>query len=78
MRNPSRKWWMILLIVGLNAIAADARAFQISIGSGDVQNLTLSALFMKLMQGADGEKREKLLELAERAKELGLTDAKQN
>ncbi len=47
-----------------------------AVSTGDLSNLTLSALFLKLMQGADGDTREKLSKLAEHAKDLGLTDAK--
>ena len=45
-----------------------------ALSSGDVSNLSLSALFLKLMSGADGETRAKLTTLADKAKELGLTD----
>ena len=43
-----------------------------ALGSGDIQNLTISALLAKLMAGADGEKRGKLDKLIDTARELGL------
>ncbi len=45
-----------------------------ALSSGDVSNLSLSALFLKLMAGSDDETKSKLTALAEKAKELGLTD----
>ena len=43
-----------------------------ALGSGDIQNLTISALLAKLMAGADAEKKGKLDKLIESARELGL------
>ncbi|WP_338701809.1 flotillin family protein [Streptomyces sp. Q6] len=45
-----------------------------SVSTGDVQNLTVSALLMKLMNGGVGEQAGQLRELLDKAGQLGLAD----
>ena len=44
--------------------------------TGAMQNLTLSALLMKLMASSDGQGRDKLQKLLEEAKSLGVSEAR--
>lgn len=45
-----------------------------SVSTGDVQNLTVSALLMKLMKGGGGEQAGQLRELLDKAGQLGVAD----
>lgn len=61
---------------GDRSLPEDLRDVLSGLSSGDVQNLTVSAVLGGLMKNADGAGKKKLEALAKKAKELGLDDLK--
>ncbi len=62
---------------GTRSLPADLRDVLTnpSVSTEDAKNVTLTALLMKLMSGADADTRSKLAKLAESARDMGLMDS---
>jgi hypothetical protein len=63
-------------LTGDRSLPEDLRDVLGGLSSGDVQNLTVSALLGGLMGRADGAGKKKLEALAKKAKDLGIDDLK--